>query len=75
MGYDTDMEETKKIISDDKNIKRKILKIWKEWKELERASNREDRCQTPGFKKKEEKFVNDVMDMPFNILGGIMKLF
>ena len=68
MGYDTDMEETKKIISNDKNIKKKILKVWKEWKEMERTSKREDRCQTPGFKKKEEKFVNDVVDMPFNIL-------
>ena len=36
---------------------------------MERARKREDRCQTPGFKKKENKFVNDVIHKPFNILG------
>ena len=38
-------------------------------KELKRASKSDDRCQTPGFKKKENKFVNDVIHKPFNILG------
>ena len=53
MGFDTAMqEETKKMVAEDRNIVRNVLKIWKEWKELERTSRREDRCHTPGFKKK-----------------------
>ena len=50
-------EETKEMVAEDRNIVRNILKIWKEWRELERTSRREDRCHTPGFKKMEEKFV------------------
>ena len=69
MGFDTAMqEETKKMVAEDRNIVRNVLKIWKEWKELERTSRREDRCHTPGFKKKEEKFEKEVLDMPFSIL-------
>ena len=69
MGFDTAMqEETKKMVAEDRNIVRNILKIWKEWRELERTSRREDRCHTPGFKRKEEKFEREVLDMPFSIL-------
>ena len=67
-GYDTEMKEaSEKIISDDKYIKTKILNLWKDWKLLSRTSRRQDRAVKPAFKKKEEDFMNDVLDMPFNI--------
>ena len=45
----------------------KIIDLWKDWKELLRTSRREDRATKPAFKKKEVNFLNDVLDMPFNI--------
>ena len=67
-GYDNQMKEpSKKIISDDKYIKTKMIDLWKDWKELLRTSRREDRATKPAFKKKEVNFLNDVLDMPFNI--------
>ena len=69
MGYDTGMkEETPKMISDDKNIQMKILKVWQEWLALEKESRRE-RASKEGFLKKQAKFVDEVLDMPFSILG------
>ena len=69
MGYDSGMqEETPKMISDDKNIQMKIIKVWQEWLALEKESRRE-RATKPAFLKKQAKFVDEVLDMPFSILG------
>jgi exonuclease III len=68
-GYDQDMQEnTKKMIMGDFNIRRKILNLWKQWKDMERTSRRKDRGATPSFLEKQEKFVHEVLDIPFNIL-------
>ena len=61
-------ENTKKMIMEDFNIRRKILKLWKQWKDMERTSRRKDRVATPSFLEKQEKFVHEVLDMAFNIL-------
>ena len=38
-GYDQDMQEnTKKMIMEDFNIRRKVLKLLKQWKDMERTS-------------------------------------
>ena len=69
-GYDQDMQEnSKKMISEDFNIRRKILNLWEQWKEMERTSRRKDRCATPSFLERQVKFDQEVLDMPFNILA------
>ena len=71
LGFDKDLnEETKKMIVDDRYIKAKIIGVWKQWKELARIDKREDRANKVGFLNKKEKFVNEVLDMPLNILCG-----
>ena len=68
LGYDSAMKEiSKKIISDDKYIKTKILNLWKDWKLLLKTSQRKERAAKPAFKEKEKNFVDEVLDMPFNI--------
>ena len=68
MGYDSDLQqETLKMITSDGNAKRKIISAWKSWKEMEKISRRPDRASKDSFKKKEVNFVNNVLDMPFNI--------
>ena len=71
MGYDSNLkEESVKMVSDDKNIQKKIITVWKDWHQLEKESRRGDRRgSTPGFLKKQDRFVNEVLDMPFKILG------
>ena len=44
----------------------KILKLYREWNELRRASLRTDRNNTVNFKNKEQKFSDDLC-MPMNI--------
>ena len=68
-GFDSyTQKHNKKIISDDKYIKTMVHEMWKNWKELKRTSLRKDRAVKPSFLKKQEIFVNSVLDMPFNIL-------
>ena len=68
-GFDSyTQQHNKKIISDDKYIQTMVLDLWKEWKELRKTSLRKDRASKPSFKKKEENFVKNVLDMPFKIL-------
>ena len=67
LGVDMN-EEVKKMIVDDKHIKVKITGVWKEWKELDRISKREDRANKVEFLNMKEKFVNEVLEMPLNIL-------
>ena len=45
--YDEDkaVQEDKKIIINDQHLREKVISLWKEWKELERTSRREDRAQ------------------------------
>ena len=69
-NVDDEEDSKRKMIIHDQNIKDKILKIWKEWKDLERTSKRSDRASTQKFKEKEAKFVSDVLDMPLQILKG-----
>ena len=70
MGFDSDKkEEAAKMIFDDKNIKRKIIDIWKDWHQLEKESKVEGRASKPGFMRKQAKFMNEVLDMPFRILS------
>ena len=71
LGFDKDIqEEAKKMIVDDRFIKDKIIGVWKEWKELVKTSKREDRANKIGFLTKKDKFANEVLDMPLNILRG-----
>ena len=58
------------MFSDDKNIQKKIITVWKDWHQLEKESRRGyKRGSTPGFLKKQDLFVNEVLDLPFKILG------
>ena len=67
-GYDSDIkEETKKMIISDDNGRRKIISIWKTWKDLEKTSRRTDRAKKDSFIRKQEDFVVNVLDMPLNI--------
>ena len=69
LGFDSiTKQHNKKIISDDKYIQTLILDLWKEWMALKKTSLRPDRASKPSFKRKEEDFVNMVLDMPFKIL-------
>ena len=69
LGYDSAMKEvTKKMIFGDQKIREKIMKIWKEWKVLERTSRRPDRANKLSFLKKQGLFENEILEMPFNIL-------
>ena len=60
--------QNKKIISEDKYIKTKIIDLWKNWKELRRTSLRPDRASKSAFLKKQENFANNMLDMPFSIV-------
>ena len=44
-----------------------MLNLWKDRKLLLKTSKRQDRAVKPAFKKKEEDFKNDGLDMPFNL--------
>ena len=56
------------MIMEDFNIRTKVLKIWKDWKDVERTSRKEDRAMKPSFLVMQEKFEKEVLDMPFNTL-------
>ena len=60
--------QNKKIISEDKYIRTKIIDLWKNWKELRRTSLRPDRASKSAFLKKQENFANNMLDMPFSIV-------
>ena len=67
-GYDLDLQEsTSVMIIKDVHAKGKIKSTWKQWLELERTSRRPDRASKASFLAKQESFVNEVLDMPFNI--------
>ena len=67
-GYDTNLKEaTKVMVIKDIHAKAKIKSTWKQWMELERTARRPDRANKPSFIAKEESFVREVLDMPFNI--------
>ena len=53
---------------DDKYIMEKIINLWKDWKAMERTSKREDRCTKPSFPKQQDSFLQNILDLPFNIL-------
>ena len=56
------------MIFEDREIKKKILSMWKQFKELERVTRRPDRSYKPTFLAKQERFVNNILDMPFPIV-------
>ena len=60
--------DDKKMIVDDKFIKAKFFGMWKQGKELARTDKMEDRANKVGFLNKKEEFVNELLDMPLNIL-------
>ena len=67
-GYDTDMQEsTQVMIIKDFHAKAKITSLWKQWTELERVSRRPERASKASFQVKQEKFLMEVLDMPFSI--------
>ena len=67
-GFDSNLQEaTAVMVIKDIHAKAKIKSTWKEWMELERTARRPDRATKPSFKAKEERFVKEVFDMPFNI--------
>lgn len=67
-GYDTNLQEaTKVMVIMDLNAKAKIKSTWKQWLELERTARRPDREGKSSFQAKQESFVREVLDMPFNI--------
>ena len=61
------VDESRKIISTDKYICEKIVSLHNEYNKLEQTSRRPDRAKTSAFLNKVDKFVNNVLDMPFNI--------
>ena len=61
-GFDDNLkEEAKKMIISDDNGRRKLISLWKSWKELERISRRPDRAMKNSFKKRQEEFVSNVL--------------
>ena len=61
-GFDDNLkEEAKKMIISDDNGRRKLISLWKSWKELERISRRPDRAMKNSFKKRQEEFVSYVL--------------
>ena len=69
VGYDSTTKQiNKKIISEDKYIRTKILDLWNKWRSLKKTSLRPERASKPSFKRQEEDFVTMELDMPFNIL-------
>ena len=55
------------MIIKDFHAKAKITLLWKQWKELERVSRRPERASKASFQVKQEKFLMEVLDMPFSI--------
>ena len=62
---DEENDEAKMIIQQ-YHIANKILKLYQDYKNLEKESNRPGRCETASFKAKEEAF-KDLLDTPTNI--------
>ena len=67
-GFETNLNEaTNVMVIKDIHAKANIKSTWKQWMELERTARRPDRANKPSFMAKEESFVREVLDMPFNI--------